>query len=116
MFLAKRKLLIASGLGAGAMMAGCMRRRSGTLAVIPKTTALDYWDNLRAGAQGAAASLGFRIFWNAPPSESDYAQQAMMVEDVIRRKVDGIVLAPSHGSVLASAVRHAKAEDIPLVV
>ena len=71
---------------------------------------------MHAGAREAATRMGLGIFWNAPQSETNYAQQALMLEDVIRQKVDGIVLAPSHGSVLASAVRHAKAENIPLVV
>lgn len=87
------------------------------MAVIPKTTAIDYWDNLHAGARDAAKPLGLRIFWNAPQSEAEFAEQALMVEDLIRqKKMDGIVLAPSHGSVLASAVQHARHEGIPLVV
>lgn len=94
----------------------CGRKRSGRIAVIPKTTATDYWETLHAGVQHAAAKLRYRIFWNAPQSESEYAQQVLMLEDVIRQRVDGIVLAPAHGSVLASAIRHAKAEGIPLVL
>ncbi len=84
--------------------------------MLPKTTAIDYWENLHAGALAAASHNGLQIIWNAPQSETNYAQQALMLEDFIRQGVDGIVLAPSHGSVLASAVRHAKAEGIPLVV
>lgn len=94
----------------------CKRERSGTVAVIPKTTAIDYWENLHAGAETEAAARRLHVVWNAPQSETNYGHQALMVEDFIRRHVDGIVLAPSHGSVLASAVRHAKSEGIPLVL
>ncbi len=97
-------------------LTGCVRKHTRKIAVVPKTTAIDYWESLHAGANNSAESLKVELFWNAPQSESSYAQQALMLEDVIRQKVDGIVLAPSHGSVLASAVRHAKAEGIPLVV
>lgn len=71
---------------------------------------------MHAGAAGAASRLGLRIFWNGPQSETNFAQQALMLEDVIQQHVDGIVLAPSHESVLASGVRHARAEGIPVVV
>jgi len=86
------------------------------IAVIPKTTAIDYWESLHAGAQMTASARKLRVLWNGPQSETDFAGQASMLEGFIRMKVDGIVLAPSHGYVLASAVRHAKAEGIPLVL
>lgn len=96
--------------------AACTRRGAMRIAVIPKTTAIDYWENLHAAAQDGCERFGFRLFWNAPQSESNYAQQAAMVEDAIRQRFDGIILAPSHGSVLASSVWHAKSEGIPLVL
>ncbi len=39
-----------------------------------------------------------------------------MLEDAIRVRPAGLVLAPSHGSVLASGIRHAKERGIPLVL
>ncbi len=101
---------------AGLVSGACARRGSGRIAVIPKTTSIDYWENLHAGAISAAKRLGLRVFWNGPQLETNYAQQAAMLEEVVRQRVDGIVLAPSHGSVLASAVRHARAEGVPVVV
>ena len=86
------------------------------IAAIPKTTATDYWESMHAGMLNAARGHSITIFWNAPQSEADYAEQAQMVEDAINRKVDAIVLAPSQGSVLASSVRHAKATGIPVVI
>lgn len=94
----------------------CLPRRSMVVAVIPQTTATDFWESMHAGVDAAAAKGNFKILWNAPQSEADYAQQAELVEKYIHEKVQAIVLAPSHASVLASAVRHAKAEHIPVVI
>jgi len=113
----RRHFLTVGGFSGLELLEGaCVRSGPKKVAVIPKTTAIDYWDNLRAGAQSSAAHWKLRLSWNAPQSESSYAQQAQMLEDAIRQRVDGIVLGPSHGSVLASAVRHAWAEAIPLVL
>jgi ribose transport system substrate-binding protein len=113
----RRELLLRSAVAASGLIApGCIRRRSGKLAVIPKTTAINYWEDMRVGAVTAASHLGLRVIWTAPQTETNFAQQASILEDVIRQRVDGIVLAPSHGSVLASGVRHARAENIPLVI
>lgn len=87
-----------------------------TIAVIPKTTATDYWESMHAGVLDAVKGRRINIFWNAPQSEADYEAQAEMVEDAIQQKVDAIILAPSQEFVLASAVRHAKAEGIRVVI
>lgn len=92
------------------------RSRPLTIAVIPKTTATDYWESMHTGVLAAASGHPITILWNAPQSESEYAEQAQMVEDAISKKVSAIVLAPSHESVLASAVRHASAEGISVVI
>lgn len=113
----RRELLLwGAGGAASLILPGCGQRRSGKLAVIPKTTAINYWEDMRVGAVTAASHLGLRVIWNAPQTETNFAQQALILEDVIHQRVDGIVLAPSHGSVLASGVRHARAENIPLVI
>lgn len=91
-------------------------RKPLVIAVIPKTTATDYWESMHAGILTAAQGRRITILWNAPQSEDNYAEQAQMVEDAINRKVNAIVLAPSHEFVLASAVRHAKAVGIPVVI
>lgn len=110
-----RRQWLASGIAA-ISAAACGGTRPRRIAVIPKTTAIDYWENLHAGATASAKRHNLGLFWNGPQSESDYAQQAQMLEDVIRQRVDGIVLAPSHGSVLASSILHARGEKIPLVL
>jgi len=113
----RRDLLAGGAIAVGTLaVGGCRAQRSGTIAVVPKTTAIDYWENLHAGAEAGGDKRRLHVVWNAPQSEANYGHQALMLEDFIRRHVDGIVLAPSHGSVLASAVRHAKSEGIPLVV
>lgn len=107
----RRSLFAAAGLSAA-----CRKGGNGRIAIISRTTGTTYWENLHAGALSTAKGFGYRIFWNGPQAENQYAEQVLALEDVIGQRYDAIILAPSHGSVLASAVRHARSEGIPLVL
>lgn len=91
-------------------------RREMRVAVIPKTTATDYWESLHAGVADAGKGKIQHILWIAMPSETDARGQAQLVENAIQARVSAIILAPAQESVLASSVRHANAERIPVVI
>ena len=86
------------------------------IAVIPKGTTHEFWRTVRAGAEKAASERGVEIVWKGPARESDHAGQIAIVEDMIGRRVDGIVLAPTHAESLVPVIRRAKATKIPLVI
>jgi len=65
-----------------------------TIAVIPMGTTHEHWKSIHAGAEKAAAELDVEIIWKGPQKEDDREQQIGVVEDMISRRVDGIVLAP----------------------
>jgi len=87
-----------------------------TIAVIPKGMTHEFWKSIHAGAVQAARELGVDIIWKGPQKEDDRAQQITVVEDVISRGVDGIVLAPLDDRALVRPVQDAARENIPVIV
>ena len=64
-----------------------------TLAVIPKGTTHSFWKSIHAGALMAAGELGdVEIVWKGGLTEDDRDAQIKVVEDMITRQVNGIVL------------------------
>jgi ribose transport system substrate-binding protein len=87
-----------------------------SIAVIPMGTTHEYWKAIHAGAEKAGAELGVEIVWKGPQKEDDRAQQIAVIEDMIARRVDGIVLAPLDRTGLRQAVGEAKQAGIPTVI
>ena len=90
--IARREFLAAAGLGGLAACSG----GSGlpVVGVVPKGTNHVFWQSVHAGAIKAGAEFDLEILWNAPQLEIDSARQIAIVENLITREVDGIVLAP----------------------
>ena len=86
------------------------------IAVIPKGMTHEFWKSIHAGAQQAAREQGVDIIWKGPQKEDDRAQQITVVEDVISRGVDGIVLAPLDDRALQRPVQDAMREKIPVII
>jgi ribose transport system substrate-binding protein len=86
------------------------------IAVIPKGTTHEFWKSIHAGAEQAAREAGVEVIWKGPQKEDDRAQQIQVVEDVISRGVDGIVLAPLDDRALVRPVQDARREKIPVLI
>ena len=99
------------GNGGGAANSGKPR-----IAVIPKGTSHNFWLSIKAGADAAGKDLGAEIIWKGPASETDFSGQMNIVEDAISKRVDGILLAPSHGDSLVPVCKKAKEAGIPVVI
>jgi ribose transport system substrate-binding protein len=101
------------------LLAGCgggPRDRRLTIAVIPMGTTHEYWKSIHAGAEKAAREEGVEIIWKGPQKEDDRAQQIAVVEDMVSRRVDGIVLAPLDGKGLQKPIAEARRAGIPAVI
>lgn len=112
-------LLLAGSLLAILFTAACNRRAENgkrVIAVIPKGVSHFFWKSVEAGALAAGRDLGVEIRWKGPAQEIDYTGQINIVEDAINSRVDGIVLAPSHGDSLVPFVLRAQKEGIPVVI
>ncbi|MFN7944089.1 MAG: substrate-binding domain-containing protein [Blastocatellia bacterium] len=90
--------------------------RKPVIAVIPKGVSHFFWLSVKAGADAAGRDLDVTVDWQGPASETDYARQLSIVEDAISRRVDGIVLAPSHGETMVPIVERAMKAGIPVTI
>jgi len=88
-----------------------------TIAVIPKATMHVYWKSVLAGARRAEADTeGVRVLWQGPAREDDRADQVALVETLVQKRVDGLVLAPLDEKALVPPVRRARQAGIPVVI
>jgi ribose transport system substrate-binding protein len=86
------------------------------IAVIPKGMTHEFWNAIHAGAVKAGRELGVEVIWKGANKEDDRAGQISVVEDMINRGVDGIVLAPLDNKALVRPVEEARQENIPVVI
>jgi ribose transport system substrate-binding protein len=87
-----------------------------TVAVIPKGTIHEFWKTVHAGAEMAGVEFDVEILWKGSLKEDDRNAQISVVENIIVRKVDGIVLAPLDDVALRRPVNQAMRNDIPVVI
>jgi len=87
-----------------------------TIAVIPKGTTHEFWKSVHAGARQAAQELDVDIIWQGPMREDDRESQITVIENLINKGVDGIVLAPLDDTGLRMPVAQAKQAGIPVVI
>ncbi|MDP9043280.1 MAG: ABC transporter substrate-binding protein [Pseudomonadota bacterium] len=106
--------LFASTLG---LAAGMARAADKEIAVIVKTADSDFWQNVRKGAEAAAATMsGYKATFQGGKSDTDLAGQVALVENAVNRKVAGIVLAPSDPDALIPAMKKAWEAKIPVIL
>jgi ribose transport system substrate-binding protein len=109
-------------LAVGLSLAGCSRKATPrdderlTIAVIPKGTIHEFWKTVHAGAEMAGRELNVEILWKGSLQEDDREAQIGVVENIITRNVDGIVLAPLDDAALRRPVDEAMRGGIPVVI
>ncbi len=86
------------------------------IALVPPAMISPYYAGVIEGAKEAAAKAGCELVTLAPESESDYAAQVQIVEDMITQKVDGIILCAINSDAIVSAVKKANEAKIPVVM
>jgi ribose transport system substrate-binding protein len=109
----KRRLFLAGGALAAV---GCRGGGQKTVAVIPKGTSHIFWLTVQAGAVAAGKQFHLNIEWNGPAQETEYARQIQIVDSMIARRVDGIVLAAADRKSLVQPVDRAMAAGIPVTI
>ena len=95
---------------------GCRRSQKRTIGVAPKGTSSIFWQSVQAGVVAAGHDFDVEILWNGPPNETEYARQIQIVEAMINRRVDGIVLSPTQSTALVTVVERAADLGIPVTI
>jgi ribose transport system substrate-binding protein len=98
------------------LLGGCSRGHSRTIAVVPQTTAQEIWESEHAGVAKALLGTTWRERWNGPSSEMEVDRQIALVQQAIRQRDGGLILAPDHPVALTSAVRMAAEQGMPVVI
>jgi len=84
-----------------------------TIAMITHETPGDtFWDKIKAGAQQAAKNEGITLKYSNDP---DASKQAVLIQNAVDSKVDGIATTLVTPDALAGAVKSAAAAKIPVV-
>jgi len=99
-----------------AAQAGCRRSTRRVIGVAPKGTSSIFWQSVQAGVNAAGTEFDVEILWNGPPNETEYARQIQIVEAMINRGVDGIVLSPTQSTALVAVVERAAGLGIPVTI
>ena len=87
-----------------------------TFAVIPKADVFTFWPTVRKGAEAACKELGIEMVWRGAKNEISFSDEIEIVEAMIDRGVDGIVLAPQSDTALVEVVEKAVGENVPVVI
>ena len=117
----RAKIILLPALIIGICLMGCKKEAPDeiqqlTIAVIPKGTIHEFWKTVNAGADTAGRELGVDILWKGSLKEDDREAQISVVENIITRRVDGIVLAPLDDAALRRPVDEAMRSGIPVVI
>jgi ribose transport system substrate-binding protein len=94
----------------------CQKSTKKQIAVIPKATANLFWQSVHAGAVKGAWESDVDIIWEGPASETDIAGEMQIMETMIDRHVDAIVVAPSDQTAFKITVNRAADAGIPVVI
>jgi ribose transport system substrate-binding protein len=82
-----------------------------TIAVIPKAMDNPVFLDTKAGAEKAAKELGIELIWTAG-FKSDAAEQVQVLEGLIQKGVDGMLISCNDPSALNDVIAKAKEEGI----
>ena len=96
--------------------AGCHAHSAPTLAFIPQMTADDVWESSHAGALKALQGSGYHLYWNGPTDDADVQGQISLLDTVVARGYQGIILAPDRSLALMMPVEKALHRGAPIVV
>jgi ribose transport system substrate-binding protein len=86
-----------------------------TLAWIPKATNSTFWLAVKRGAEAAGGELGYNILYVGVQEQTNIAGQVNLVNDMVVRKVAGILIAATDAKALAPAVEQAIARGVPVI-
>jgi ribose transport system substrate-binding protein len=87
-----------------------------TIAYMPPATEFNYYIAIGEGIKSEAAQMSAEVFMLAPQSGADINGQMGMIQDVITRKVDAIILSTHDEAAAAPLVKQAVDSGIAVII
>ena len=107
-------VVLAAGLGSALAPAHAQEAESYTVALIPGLTTDAFYITMRKGAQAAADALGVELVFQGGP-EFNPTVQVPVLDAVIARQPDAILIAPTDTTQLVEPLRRAHDAGIPVI-
>jgi ribose transport system substrate-binding protein len=85
------------------------------IAVVLKNFINPFWLTHQRWAQKAGEDFGVDIEVLAPSNPDNVEEQIRIVEDLITKGVDGVIIAPANTTAIATAIQKLNAANIPVV-
>lgn len=85
-----------------------------TIAMVPKVMGSPYFDIAAEGAKDAAKELGVELIYNGPTS-GDASQQVNIIQDLIFKKVNAIIVSPNDATAVQPILKKAKEAGIKVL-
>ncbi len=86
-----------------------------TIAVVLKNFTNPFWLTHQKAAERAGKELGVNVTVLAPTKPDNVEEQIRILEDLISKKVDAVVVAPANTQAIAAGVQKLNAAKIPVV-
>lgn len=86
-----------------------------TVALVVKTLNNPFFNDMQAGAEEMARELEINLIVQAAEREVDVEQQVQIVENLIQRQVDAIMLTPSGSREVVPVIARANRNNIPII-
>lgn len=84
--------------------------------LVTKTLNNPFWELMHEGAKAVAEANNSEIIYLAPTQANNLEEQTRLVDDLIAKKVDGIVLVPVDSAGIVPAIERANAAGIPVAL
>ena len=86
-----------------------------TLAWIPKSTDSSFWLAIKRGAEKAGEELGYEVLYIGTQDQTQIAGQINLVNDMVTRRIDGILIAATDAKALSAPVTKAIEAGVPVI-
>jgi ribose transport system substrate-binding protein len=86
------------------------------IAFIPRTSGTNFTQDMYRGAQAAARSAGYEVYWNAPTREDDVERQILLAEAAVRKGAKALVLGPTNPSGITTMLDEFENRHVPVVI
>jgi ribose transport system substrate-binding protein len=85
------------------------------IAFVARTSGTNFTEDMRRGADFAARSAGYQLYWNAPTREDDVDRQIRIAESAVQRGAKALILGPTNIWGVTTMVNDLMAQKVPVV-